>query len=232
MGLRVIPKNLNDRQVKRVNRIESSDPLRARTVASRISARRDARGAENPQMAKMPGAKPAMTQPMKKGGKIIKKAQNGILSKISKKASEIKAKYNAFNKSIDDDAAYSKKTFKTADSLKYANPKIGPKGLQGMLDEKASNRRKADSLVKTVEKRVGVPRELNMYDNKKHGGRVKKAKSGGSFPDLNKDGKITKADILKGRGVIAKSGTKMKKGGKAMYGKSMMKKGGKCKNGC
>ena len=38
----------------------------------------------------------------------------------------------------------------------------------------------------------------------------KKAKSGGSFPDLNKDGKITKADILKGRGVI-KNGAKLKK---------------------
>ena len=47
----------------------------------------------------------------------------------------------------------------------------------------------------------------------KTGGVVKKAKSGGSFPDLNKDGKITKADILKGRGVIAKYGTKMKMGG-------------------
>jgi hypothetical protein len=35
-------------------------------------------------------------------------------------------------------------------------------------------------------------------------------KKGGSFPDLNKDGKITKADILKGRGVI-KNGGKMKK---------------------
>ena len=90
----------------------------------------------------------------------------------------------------------------------------------------------------------------------KNGGKMKKAKSGGSFPDLNKDGKITKADILKGRGVIAKKGAKtskkkmqyggeaasmvptMKKGGKAMYGKSMMSKGGKmkmggkCKNGC
>lgn len=42
-----------------------------------------------------------------------------------------------------------------------------------------------------------------------------KAKTGKSFPDLNKDGKITKADILKGRGVIAKSGTMMKMGGKA-----------------
>ena len=38
-----------------------------------------------------------------------------------------------------------------------------------------------------------------------------KAKNGKSFPDLNKDGKITKADVLKGRGVIAKSGAKIKK---------------------
>jgi hypothetical protein len=45
----------------------------------------------------------------------------------------------------------------------------------------------------------------------KKGGAIKKAKSGGSFPDLNKDGKITKADILKGRGVIAKKGAKLKK---------------------
>ena len=39
----------------------------------------------------------------------------------------------------------------------------------------------------------------------------KQYKKGGSFPDLNKDGKITKADILKGRGVIAKKGMKVKK---------------------
>ena len=47
---------------------------------------------------------------------------------------------------------------------------------------------------------------------------IKKAKNGKSFPDLNKDGKITKADILKGRGVIAKKGATVKKaqyGGKA-----------------
>ena len=53
-----------------------------------------------------------------------------------------------------------------------------------------------------------------------------KAKNGKSFPDLNKDGKITKADILKGRGVIAKKGSTVKK---------TMKSGGKmskCKNGC
>jgi hypothetical protein len=56
----------------------------------------------------------------------------------------------------------------------------------------------------------------------------KKMKSGGSFPDLNKDGKITKADILKGRGVI-KNGGKMAK--KAKSGMKMMS-GGKCKYGC
>jgi hypothetical protein len=69
---------------------------------------------------------------------------------------------------------------------------------------------------------------------KKTGGKVmKKAKSGGSFPDLNKDGKVTKADVLVGRGVIkAKGGMKMKKQAAIAIamkkaGKSpMMKKGG------
>jgi hypothetical protein len=43
---------------------------------------------------------------------------------------------------------------------------------------------------------------------------AKKAKSGGSFPDLNKDGKITQKDILIGKGVLpktAKKGMKLKK---------------------
>jgi hypothetical protein len=42
----------------------------------------------------------------------------------------------------------------------------------------------------------------------------KKAKSGGSFPDLNKDGKVTKKDVLIGRGVIkAKKGASIRKAG-------------------
>ena len=49
------------------------------------------------------------------------------------------------------------------------------------------------------------------YKGERNGGKVTKAKNGKSFPDLNKDGKITKADILKGRGVIAKKGTKISK---------------------
>jgi len=51
---------------------------------------------------------------------------------------------------------------------------------------------------------------VKSLDKKKKGGSTK------SFPDLNKDGKVTKADILKGRGVIKKTGgsiNKMQKGG-------------------
>ena len=64
-----------------------------------------------------------------------------------------------------------------------------------------------------------------MYSMKKGGSSKTKMKSGGTtkmakggsagFPDLTGDGKISQADILKGRGVIKKNGgpTKMKIGG-------------------
>jgi len=46
----------------------------------------------------------------------------------------------------------------------------------------------------------------------KKGGVIKSInKRSSKFPDLNKDGKITKADILKGRGVIKKKGGIVKK---------------------
>jgi hypothetical protein len=65
---------------------------------------------------------------------------------------------------------------------------------------------------------AGKTSKPDSYTQYKKGGVIKKkAQSGGSFPDLNKDGKVTKADILKGRGVIAKKGIKtakkMKNGG-------------------
>ncbi len=39
----------------------------------------------------------------------------------------------------------------------------------------------------------------------KHGGKIKKMAKGG-MPDLTGDGKITRADVLKGRGVFKKGG--------------------------
>ncbi len=62
-----------------------------------------------------------------------------------------------------------------------------------------------------VKKALGGEYKYKKIGEKKYGGKVTKAKNGKSFPDLNKDGKITKADILKGRGVIAKKGATMKK---------------------
>ena len=59
----------------------------------------------------------------------------------------------------------------------------------------------------------------------KKGGKVSKAKNGKSFPDLNKDGKITKADILKGRGVIAKKGMSVKKAQNGVVTKRLGKNG-------
>jgi len=64
------------------------------------------------------------------------------------------------------------------------------------------------SAVKALRKQIGPINDR--MPKKKMGGAVK-AKNGKSFPDLNKDGKITKADILKGRGVIAQNGTTQKK---------------------
>jgi hypothetical protein len=56
---------------------------------------------------------------------------------------------------------------------------------------------------------------------------ARKMKEGGStksFPDLNKDGKVTKADILKGRGVIKKKGRTIPKAQKGTIVKDSISK--------
>jgi len=44
-------------------------------------------------------------------------------------------------------------------------------------------------------------RQMDLADKKKKGGQMKKKK----FPDMDGDGKVTKKDILMGRGVIKKA---------------------------
>jgi hypothetical protein len=66
-------------------------------------------------------------------------------------------------------------------------------------------------MVKKACKGVSYPKSSSVS---KRIGSPSKAKSGGSFPDLNKDGKVTKKDILIGKGVLpktAKKGMKVKK---------------------
>ena len=65
--------------------------------------------------------------------------------------------------------------------------------------------------IKKACKGVSYPKSSSVS---KRLGSPSKAKSGGSFPDLNKDGKVTKKDILIGKGVLpktAKKGMKVKK---------------------
>jgi len=60
--------------------------------------------------------------------------------------------------------------------------------------------------------------DLKPEDKKQDGSKGVK-----SFPDLNKDGEITKADILKGRGVIKKNGAKSMNADSKMCGSKGMK---------
>lgn len=65
--------------------------------------------------------------------------------------------------------------------------------------------------IKKACKGVSYPKSSSVS---KRLGSPSKAKNGKSFPDLNKDGKITKKDVLIGRGVLpktAKKGMKVKK---------------------
>ena len=75
---------------------------------------------------------------------------------------------------------------------------------------KATSMMKKGGSVDTYTDYSGKTSKADSYTQYKMGGAVK-AKNGKSFPDLNKDGKITKTDILKGRGVIAKKGAALKK---------------------
>lgn len=90
--------------------------------------------------------------------------------------------------------------------LSAKNPAKAEKVAGRMVERKSRVERGKEYLKKNVEKFMPEVPTVG-----KKGLKVSKAKKGGSFPDLNKDGKITKADILKGRGVIAKGGSKVKK---------------------
>ena len=76
---------------------------------------------------------------------------------------------------------------------------------------RATRRKRGSELYDSLEPDAGSRVRKSMEEAKAAVKAAPKAKNGKSFPDLNKDGKITKADILKGRGVIAKKGANIKK---------------------
>ena len=145
-----------------------------------------------------------MAQPMKKGGKIIKKAQNGIVKSLKKAGADLKQ---------------ADRDYKSSDSLRKLP--ITGKTLKEKLENSKTNRAKADSLYKVAKKREA--------GEMKNGGTKKKYKNGGTLSAPKKDGVSMQLGTYTRQ--IGKNYTGKKvvnKGAKAKMGKSV----GKCKNGC
>jgi len=161
--------------------------------------------------------------------KIMKKAQDGYMAKIKKSAESNTSRKTGMN--------FDKKSF---DSL----PDILGKPLPKM-------KKKAKNGFGMLSVKAGVDKNPNPTFADKIAGAKKKAKSGAKMMKMGgaaakqaaiaiamkKAGKTPKKKMQYG-GEAASMVPTMKKGGKAMYGKSMMNKGGKmkmggkCKNGC
>lgn len=103
----------------------------------------------------------------------------------------------------------------TIQKPKKAASKMMAGEMTGKMYKKSAIDKIGDKQAAELDK-SGVYGKAAMAKKKMRNGGMAKAKDGKSFPDLNKDGKVTKADVLKGRGVIAKKGAKVMK--KCKYG--------------
>jgi len=149
-------------QYKRLGRLAAKSPDRVDRVADRM-IERDTRIERGKSFVadKVAKAKADALAPKKQGGS-VKKAQLGELIK----------KYKAWDAKNEADKNYTRKNFKTADSLRKAVPNASIYK-KGSLEERKKNFQTADSLERAVEKRVGVPRKKNLYEQK-NGGKTKK----------------------------------------------------------
>jgi len=59
---------------------------------------------------------------------------------------------------------------------------------------------------RTKAERIPLKKIEEMMGETKEGEKIVKKAKGGSLPDLTGDGKVTRADVLKGRGVFKKGG--------------------------
>ena len=116
----------------------------------------------------------------------MKKGQEGFIKKDSKEpiSFNYKAKYRGDKQIVKGTSPEG--NYKTKRVSEFMSPDIEGRYL-GPSTVKETARRTMKGVLKGAEK----PVKPSM-------------KKGGSFPDLNKDGQITKADILMGRGVINK----------------------------
>jgi hypothetical protein len=113
-------------------------------------------------------------------------------------------KYQAGKQVADSTGIYAQKTREALSKMSPKNPgseEAYDKAKQNQIDYE--NRKNMSNFKLPLT----APRSVN-----RAGGTTRKYKSGGStFPDLTGDGKVTRADVLKGRGVFKKGGSAKKK---------------------
>ena len=94
---------------------------------------------------------------------------------------------------------------KAASQGRLADPKLSDQMLGAVREGKAEKRE--PSLFDLLGDEESTDMKYGGKVKKmKKGGKVKKMKKGGKMPDLTGDGKVTQADVLKGRGVCKKGG--------------------------
>lgn len=129
------------------------------------------------------------------------------------KAKPMGGEVGAYSKLKGKDLALEKSRYKTFGDGPGSGPSGAmpkPKKKMGGAIKKAQTGAKVKSDMQAAPKKKAAVSPTGTFRSQSMNA-PKMAKSGGSFPDLNKDGKVTQADILKGRGVIAKKGAAVKK---------------------
>ena len=161
------------------------------------------------------------------------KQQEQESSGESKKKESIKELYDKSREGLErkDRRSDAMSNFTTKGTMKHGGKYEhgGRKPLKKLKGAIQKANHKAGAVKNRLEKKVleAVKRKKAMK-KMPGGGKMKLYKKGGKkFPDLNKDGKITMADILQGRGVIKKAmkGMKHEEGGKYDPKKAAMMKG-------
>jgi len=129
-----------------------------------------------------------------------KKAEGGILGRakkfLGKEAPKRKPKSEAEIKKITSSDAYKKADYKTKTKMLG-----GQVFTRQEMEEKIKKQKPSIKEKILPQKKKDRLNELRKELEMKKGGKVKK-----KFPDLTGDGKVTQADILKGRGVFRKGG--------------------------
>jgi len=161
-----------------------------------------------------------------KGGKVAKvmrEYKKGELHSGSKKGPVVKNPKQAIAIALSEARKAGAKIPKKAkggeiiktEYMAYGDKKVPYRGSPKKAKMLGRQDRRAREAMQRAEKSApGL--SLDMPDRKARGGMAK-----GGFPDLTGDGKVTRADVLKGRGVF-------KKGGMAAYRRKPMYGGGKC----